>query len=132
MFGFIAVSDKYGLLTDGVSHLFEPDFAYVPLFNHEWCDPINMHNGEYIYLGNPSSRHSVAFSSSIEISMEIYVTDMEKNACFELCSRKFKLDLLNIWGKDAGNQCCCIDIKGEDGNTEMHFMLIKDAVDAAV
>ncbi|GJW76710.1 hypothetical protein Tco_0138392 [Tanacetum coccineum] len=101
MFGFIAVSDKYGLLTDGVSHLFEPDFAYVPLFNHEWCDPINMHNGEYIYLGNPSSRHSVAFSSSIEISMEIYVTDMEKNAC-------------------------------EDGNTEMHFMLIKDAVDAAV
>nr|GEY20854.1 arginine--tRNA ligase, chloroplastic/mitochondrial [Tanacetum cinerariifolium] len=130
MFGFIAVSDKYGLLSDGVSHLFEPDFAYVPLFNHEWCHPINMHNGEYIYLGNPSSRHSVAFSSSIEISMEIYVTT-EKNA-FELYSGKFKLDLLNIWGKNLGNECRCIKVEGEDGFIEMYYMLIKDAVDAAV
>nr|GEX34280.1 arginine--tRNA ligase, chloroplastic/mitochondrial [Tanacetum cinerariifolium] len=132
MFGLIAVSDKYGLLSDGVSHLFEPDFAYVPLFDHEWCHPINMHNSEYIYLGNPNYRHSVAFSSSIEISMDIYVTTEKKNACFELCSRKFKLDLLNIWDKNSGNQCCSIDIKGRDGITQMNLMLIKNAIDATL
>ncbi|GJX50870.1 arginine--tRNA ligase, chloroplastic/mitochondrial [Tanacetum coccineum] len=60
MFGFIAISDKYGSIPDGGSHIFEPDFAYVPLFDHEWCHPIDMHNREYICLGNPSSPNSVA------------------------------------------------------------------------
>lgn len=131
MFGFIAISDKYGLIPDGGSHLVEPDFAYVPLFDHEWCDPINMHDGEYICIGNTSSPNSVAFSSSVEIIMEINVTT-EKKECFELCSSKFKLDLLNIWGKNLDNKCCCIEVKGKDGFTEMYYMLIKDAVDAAV
>ncbi|GKC88276.1 hypothetical protein Tco_1148925, partial [Tanacetum coccineum] len=62
MFGFIAISDKYGLIPDEGSHLLESDFAYVHLFDHEWYHPINMHDGENICLGNPSSPSSVAFS----------------------------------------------------------------------
>ncbi|GJX73149.1 hypothetical protein Tco_0311744 [Tanacetum coccineum] len=43
LFGLIAVSDKYGLLPDGGCHLSEPDFAYVPLFDVDCCDAIDMH-----------------------------------------------------------------------------------------
>ncbi|GJV45842.1 arginine--tRNA ligase, chloroplastic/mitochondrial [Tanacetum coccineum] len=132
MFGFIAVSDKYGSIPDGGSHIFEPDFAYVPLFDHEWFHPIDMHNREYICLGNPSSPNSVAFSSSIEINMEIYVTDEEKKACFEVGYTKVELDLLNIWSRNLGSKCGLVKAKGEDGFTEVYYMLIKDAVDAAV
>ncbi|GKD84309.1 hypothetical protein Tco_1355463, partial [Tanacetum coccineum] len=132
MFGFIAVSEKYGSIPHGGSHIFEPDFAYVPLFDHEWCNPIDMHNREYICLGNPSSPNSVAFSSSIEINIEIYVTDKEKKTCFEVGCTKMELDLSNIWGKNLGNECGLLKAKGEDGFTEMYYMLIKDAVDAAV
>ena len=79
----------------------------------------------------PSSSNSVAFSSSIEIIMEIYVTT-EKKTSFELFRSRFKLNLLNIWGNNLGNQCCGIDFKGEDVFTHMHFMLIKDVVVATV
>ncbi|GJU24678.1 hypothetical protein Tco_1163299 [Tanacetum coccineum] len=132
MFGLISISDKYGSIPDGGSHIFEPDFAYVNLFDHEWCNPIDMHNGEYICLGNPSSPNSVAFSSSIEINMEIYVTDEEKKTCFEVGYTKVELDLLNIWSRNLGSKCGLVKAKGEDGYTEMYYMLIKDAVDARV
>lgn len=131
MFGFIAVSDKYGSIPDGGSHIFEPDFAYVPLFDHEWCDPIDMHNREYVCLGDPSSPNSVAFSSFIEIIMEIYVT-VEKKACFEVCCTKLELDLLKIWGRNVSTECGRLEAKGKDGYVEMYYMLIKDAVDAAL
>lgn len=132
MFGLISVSDNYGLLSDGVCHLFEPDFAYVPLFNHEWCHSINMRNNGFVYLGNPRYRHAVAFSSSIEVRMEIYVTTDNMDECYELCNRKFKLDLLNIWGQNSRSKCGCFDVNGEDGVTRMHYILLKDAVDAAL
>ncbi|GJU48959.1 arginine--tRNA ligase, chloroplastic/mitochondrial [Tanacetum coccineum] len=132
MFGSISISDKYGSIPDGGSHIFEPDFAYVPLFDHEWFHSIDMHNREYICLGNPSSPNSVAFSSSVEINMEIYVTDKEKKACFEVGCTKMELDLLDIWSRNLGSKCGLVTAKGEDGYTEMYYMLIKDAVDARV
>ncbi|PWA59642.1 arginine--tRNA ligase, chloroplastic/mitochondrial [Artemisia annua] len=132
MFGLISVSDKYGLRSHGGAHLFEPDFPYVPLFNVEWCDPINIHHAEVVYLENPSSHLSVPFSSSIEIRMELYVTTEKKDGCFQLCNRKFKMDLKDIWGEKLYSKCGRLNVKGKDGRILMHYILLKDAVDTAL
>ncbi|GJY03311.1 arginine--tRNA ligase, chloroplastic/mitochondrial [Tanacetum coccineum] len=133
MFGLISVSDKYGSRSDGGSHLFEPDFPYVHLFNFEWCDPIKMRNGGTVHLGNPSSHHSVPFSTSIEIRFELYVTSEKKDACFQLSNRKFKKKLSDIWDdKSKNSKCGSYNVKGEDGRTRMHYILIKDAIDTSM
>nr|GEY88339.1 arginine--tRNA ligase, chloroplastic/mitochondrial [Tanacetum cinerariifolium] len=132
MFGFISISDKYGSIPNGGSHIFEPDFVYVPIFDHEWCNPIDMHNRKYICLGNPSSPNSVAFSSSVKINMEIYVTDEEKKACYEIFRTKVEVDLSNIWSRNLGSKCSLVKAKGGDAYTQMYYTLIKDAVDVVV
>lgn len=132
MFGLISISDKYGSRSGGGSHLFEPDYPYVHLFNHEWCDPINMRNGRVIYLGNPSSHGSVPFSTSIEIRMELYVTTERKESCFQLYNRKFKMNLSDIWDDKSNSKCGRYNVKGEDGKIRMHYILIKEAVDTAM
>nr|GEZ04851.1 arginine--tRNA ligase, chloroplastic/mitochondrial [Tanacetum cinerariifolium] len=132
MFGLISVSDKYGSRSDGGSHLYEPDFPYVHLFNFEWCDPIKMRNGGTVHLGNPSSHHSVPFTTSIEIRFELYVTSEKKDACFQLSDGKFKKKLLDIWDDKSNSKCGSYNVKGEDGRTRMHYILIKDAVDTSM
>ncbi|GKA90754.1 arginine--tRNA ligase, chloroplastic/mitochondrial [Tanacetum coccineum] len=129
LFGLISVSDQYGVFSDGGPQLLEPDFANVSLFNHDWCNPINMRNEGVVYLGNPSSCHSVPFSSSIEIRMELYVTTEKKDGCFQLYNREFKLDLSTFWEEKSGSKCSCLDVNGEDGITQMRCILLKDAVD---
>ncbi|KAL6558655.1 hypothetical protein OROMI_019005 [Orobanche minor] len=132
MFGLISISDKYGSRSGGGSHLFEPDYPYVHLFNYEWCDPINMRNGRVVYLGNPSSHRSVPFSSSIEIRMELYVTTDIKESCFQLYNSKFKMNLSDIWDDKSNSKCGHYNVKGEDGKIRMHYILIKEAVDTAM
>ena len=93
LFGLIAIADKYAILSDVASHYGEPDLAYVPLFDLDWHHPMNMRSREIMSLGYPNSRHSVPFSSSIEIRMELYVTTKMKEACFQLCSQKTTIEL---------------------------------------
>nr|GEV08369.1 arginine--tRNA ligase, chloroplastic/mitochondrial [Tanacetum cinerariifolium] len=95
----------------GGTHLFEPDFPYVALFNHEWSDPINIHQAVDVCLGNPSSHLSVPFSSSIQIYMELYVTTKDKDDCFQLCNHKFKLDLTNFWDEKSYSRCGILMLK---------------------
>ncbi|GJV18776.1 arginine--tRNA ligase, chloroplastic/mitochondrial [Tanacetum coccineum] len=132
MFGLISVSDKYGLRSDVGTHLFEPDFPYVAFFNHEWCDPIKIHQNEVVYLGNPTYYLSVPFSSSIQIRIELYVTTEKKDDCYQLCNLKFKLDLKKIWDEKSYSKCDRLNIKGEDGRTMMYCILLKDAVDVDI
>ncbi|PWA48188.1 Aminoacyl-tRNA synthetase, class 1a, anticodon-binding [Artemisia annua] len=131
LFGLISVADKYALVSDGESHFFEPDFAHVPLFNHKWSDPINMTDSGLVYVGNPRFRHSVSFSSSIEIRMELYVAKNE-NALYQLCNHKIEIDLSDFWAKKADGACGILAVGGEDGSTYMHYILLKDAIDAAL
>ncbi|GJY95034.1 G-type lectin S-receptor-like serine/threonine-protein kinase B120 [Tanacetum coccineum] len=131
LFGIISISDKYGLLSDGGSYFFQPDFAHVPLFNHDWCNPINMINDVLVYLGNPSSHHSVLICSSIEIRMELYVTK-KKNACYHLCNHKIEIDLSAFWDKKSDGKCGHLSVVGEDGSTHMYYMVLKDAVDTTL
>nr|GEZ55287.1 arginine--tRNA ligase, chloroplastic/mitochondrial [Tanacetum cinerariifolium] len=82
--GLISASDKHGLLSDGGSHFFEPDFAHVPLFNYDFHEPIKMINGYLVYLCHSISGHSIpftSFSSFIELYMELYVT--KKKECHQ-------------------------------------------------
>ncbi|GKB39533.1 hypothetical protein Tco_0884475 [Tanacetum coccineum] len=129
LFGIIAVSDKYGLLSDGAYHLCEADFAYVPLFDLDWRHSKYILNGGDLFLGNPSSHHSVPFSSSIELRMELYVTTNMKDGCFQLCSHKSVIQLSDFWKKKSDSMCAYLDAKGEGGSTRLHYILLKDAVD---
>ncbi|PWA54176.1 arginyl-tRNA synthetase, class Ic [Artemisia annua] len=132
VFGLISVADKYGLLSsDQGLHFFEPEVAHVPLFYHDWCNPVKMIDWGLIYLGNPGSSHSVPFTSSIEFRMELYVTK-KKNASYQLCNHKIELDLSNFWGEKSDSACGVLTVEGEDGPTYMFYVLLKDAVDAAL
>ncbi|PWA55031.1 arginine--tRNA ligase, chloroplastic/mitochondrial [Artemisia annua] len=131
LFGLISVSDKYGLRANGGCHLFEADFPYVSLFNLEWCDPINIRHAEVVYLGNPSC-HSVPFSSSMKIHMELYVTTESRDDCFQLCKRNKKMDLKSFWGEKSNSKCGRINVKGQDGRAMVHYILLKDAIDIAL
>lgn len=132
LFGLISVSDKYGLRSNGGCHLFEPDFPYVSLFNFEWSDPINIRHAQVVYLDNPSC-HSVPFSSSMKIHTELYVTTESRTDCFQLCKRRNKkMDLKSFWREKSYSKCGRLNVKGEDGRTMVHYILLKDAVDVAV
>ncbi|GJW33410.1 hypothetical protein Tco_0053442 [Tanacetum coccineum] len=132
LFGIIAVSDKYGLLSDGAYHFCEPDFAYVPIFDLDWRHPIHVLSGGYLDLANPSTRHSVPFSSSIELRMELYVTTNRKDGCFLLCSHKSVIQLSDFWKKKSDSMCGYLYAKGEGGSTRLHYILIKDAIDTSL
>ena len=127
LFGLISVSHKYGLPSDGGSHFFEPDFAHVPLFNREWCNPVNQTDYGFVYVGHPS----VSFSSSVEIRMELYV-NKNKNACYQLCNHKIEIDLLDFWDDKSDSACGALRFEGEDGSTYLFYILLKDAIDVAL
>ncbi|PWA81483.1 basic region/leucine zipper transcription factor 68 [Artemisia annua] len=132
LFGFIAISDKYGILSDGASHLCNPDFGYVSFFDLDWRHPVNMRSCGIINLGNPNSQHSVPFSSSIEIRMELYVTTKMREACFELCSHRATIELSDFWKTKSDSMCAYLDVKGEGGSTQLHYLLLKDAIDTVL
>ncbi|GJU48297.1 arginine--tRNA ligase, chloroplastic/mitochondrial, partial [Tanacetum coccineum] len=103
MFGHVSVFDTYGLVSDSWWPSYEPDSGHISLFDRDWCNSIDVINYELLYLGNPGSRHSVPFSSSMEISME-----------------------------DISSTCGAISAVSEDGHIVLHYILLKDAVDAAI
>ncbi|PWA93444.1 thiolase-like protein [Artemisia annua] len=136
LFGLIAVSDNCGLLSDdGGFFLSEPDFAYVTLFNREWCNSIEMTDCELIYLGNPSCRHSAPFSSSIDIHMRLFVTatnKKKKDRCFQLCNKVIEIDTSDFWAEKSDAGCGYRAVKGVDGVTDLHYILLKNAVDSVM
>ncbi|GJR70009.1 hypothetical protein Tco_0016074, partial [Tanacetum coccineum] len=131
VFGVISVSDKHGLVSDGGSHFFEPDFAHVSLFSHKWCDPIIPDDSGLVYLGNSNSGRSVLFSSSIEVRMELYVAK-DEDACYQVCNHKIEIDLSDFCDKKSESACGDLTISGEEGSTHLFYILLKDAIDASL
>nr|GFC26689.1 arginine--tRNA ligase, chloroplastic/mitochondrial [Tanacetum cinerariifolium] len=84
MFGHVS----YGLLSDSWWPSYEPDCGHISLFDHDWCNSIDVINYELLYLGYPGSRHSVPFSSSMEISMELIITTEMKDNLLLLCKHQ--------------------------------------------
>ncbi|GJU81352.1 arginine--tRNA ligase, chloroplastic/mitochondrial [Tanacetum coccineum] len=132
LFGLISVSDKNGLLPDAGCHLSDPDESYVPLFNVDWSKPHNMRNFGVVFLGDPSSRCPIPFSSTIGIRIELNVGTEKNDACYHLCNTKFEIDLTDFWAKKLNSKCGHLSVNGEDGVTNMYYVLLKDAVDAVL
>ena len=132
LFGLISVSDKDGLLLDAGSHISEPDFGYVPLFNVDWSDSTNLLNGAVVYLEDPRFHRSVPFSSSIDIRIELNVISENKDACFPICNTKFEIDVSEFWAKKLDCKCGRLSVNGENAITSMYYMLVRDAIDTVV
>ncbi|GKA13864.1 hypothetical protein Tco_0693510 [Tanacetum coccineum] len=132
LLGQISVSDNIGLLSDAWVQTYEPECGLVELFNRDWCDSEDMVNFGYLYFGNISSHQSIPFSSYMEIFMKLFVTNDEKDAVFQLCDHESDISFSNFWEKDKDSTCCAIKVAGEDGYVMMHYILLKDAVDAAI
>ncbi|PWA48793.1 arginine--tRNA ligase, chloroplastic/mitochondrial [Artemisia annua] len=132
LFGLISVSDKDGLLLDAGSHISEPDFGYIPIFNVDWSDSTNMRNGAVVYLEDPSFHRLVPFSSSIDIRIELNVISEDKDACFPMCNTKFELDVSEFWAKKLDSKCGRLSINGENAITSMYYILLRDAIDTVV
>ncbi|GKB04019.1 arginine--tRNA ligase, chloroplastic/mitochondrial [Tanacetum coccineum] len=132
LFGLISVSDKNGLLPDAGCHFSEPDESYVPLFNVDWSKPHNMCNSGIVSLGDPSSSCPIPFSSRIGIRMELNASTEKNDACFHLCNTKFEIDLKEYWAKNLDSKCGHLSVNGEDGVTNMYYILLKDAVDTVL
>nr|GEW86296.1 arginine--tRNA ligase, chloroplastic/mitochondrial [Tanacetum cinerariifolium] len=131
LLGQISVSDNIGLLSDAWVETFEPECGLVHLFNRDWCDSEDMVNFGCLYFGNISSGQSIPFSSYLEICMKLYVTN-EKDAVFQLCDHESDIRFSEFWKEDIDSTCCAIKVAGEDGHVMMHYILLKDAVDAAI
>lgn len=139
LFGLISVyhqmeyslggDNKHGLPSNGGSHFFEQDFAYVPLFDHDWINPVDMTDGQLVYFQSPAVRLS-SFSSFISVQMELYVT--KKNECHQVCNQNKVIDLSGFWGKKLDGECGCLSVNVEQGSTRMYYILLKDAVDTAL
>ncbi|PWA72305.1 arginine--tRNA ligase, cytoplasmic [Artemisia annua] len=131
LLGHISVSDNIGLLSDAWVETFEPECGLVTIFNRDWCDSEDIINYGYLYFGNICSRQSIPFSNYMEICMKLYVTN-EKDVVYQLCDHESDISFSKFWGKDIDSTCCAIRVRGEDGYVMMHYILLKDAVDAAI
>lgn len=126
LFGLISVSDK---IVPSWSHFFETDVTHVPLFNHDWRNPIKNLDSNCVYLGNPGSGYSVSFSYFIEICAELYVTN--KNECYQLCNHKKEIDLSSFWENSDG-VCGQLTVNAKHGYATMYYILLKDAIDTTL
>ncbi|GKD56643.1 hypothetical protein Tco_1290030 [Tanacetum coccineum] len=93
MFGYLIVSDEYGMRPDGWEPIYKPDCGYVSLFNWDWCDAKDMINHGLVYPRNPSSHHTVPLSPSFSIRTELFVETEEKDSFFQLGYKGSELDL---------------------------------------
>lgn len=134
MSGCISVADTYGLLPDGWSRLFAGDIGHVAYFSRHWSDPLRISNEDFQFFGNPSSQHAVAFSSSLEIHVGLTITTKKKkdckDACYHIYSEQDKL--LSFWKEDKKSKCDTLSYNSKDEIFEIHYILLKDAVDTAI
>nr|GEX89712.1 arginine--tRNA ligase, chloroplastic/mitochondrial [Tanacetum cinerariifolium] len=100
LFGVIAVSNKYGLLSDGASHLCEPDFAYVPLFVLDWRHAINMCSGGVLFLGEGgiARLHYILLKDAVDAVLKKMVEATSK------FHNLLKIGIL-VWGKLIQKLC---------------------------
>nr|GFB37272.1 arginine--tRNA ligase, chloroplastic/mitochondrial [Tanacetum cinerariifolium] len=69
LFGYITVSDTCGLLSDGFCFLDKNGCGHVAHFLHDFDNSVGIRDTCFLSLGNPGSRHAVAFSDSITIGI---------------------------------------------------------------
>nr|GEW16249.1 arginine-tRNA ligase [Tanacetum cinerariifolium] len=128
------VSDAYGIVPDGWVELFGDDIGHVYYYSRPWCDSLRIKNDSFIWFGNPSSRHAVAFSSSIEIDIGLKIITKEeedcKDACYEIYIESERK--LSFWEEDNKTKRDTLSYESEDGLLQIHYILLRDAVDTTM
>ncbi|PWA68501.1 arginine--tRNA ligase, chloroplastic/mitochondrial [Artemisia annua] len=132
LFGLITISDTYGVLYDGWGLPAAPDLGAVALFDCNWDDQIDVTNHERLYLGDPSSSHLIPLSSYMEISFELYATTVRNDSLFVLSQRDFETKFAYFWKMEAETNCDMECIHGMDGDVEIYYVLLKDAIDCTI
>ncbi|GJX88599.1 arginine--tRNA ligase, chloroplastic/mitochondrial, partial [Tanacetum coccineum] len=133
MFGYLIVSDEYGMRPDGWEPIYKPDCGYVSLFNWDWCDAKDMINHGLVYPRNPSSHHTVPLSPSFSIRTELFVETEEKDSFFQLGYKGSELDFSKFEEKNAADGACrMLILEGKDLVARLYYILLKDAVDTCL
>ena len=133
LFGDIMISDSLGLVPDGWGQIDKPGPGRVTLFDRHWFHAIDITNPGRLTIGNPRSGRSVPFASSMEIGMTLYATTESEDEIFEVCAHHSNdFGFKNFWNMDSKSSCQYIEVGGADGFARMHYILLKDAVDASI
>nr|GFA41751.1 arginine--tRNA ligase, chloroplastic/mitochondrial [Tanacetum cinerariifolium] len=104
----------------------------------DWHNSIGIKDSFFLSLGDPASRHSVAFSSSsIEIGVHLWVTskndkENDKEVCYQLCDVKRGIELRGFWCGDRILERSAFDAVGVNGSASIYFFLLKEAVDTCI
>ncbi|GKA46197.1 hypothetical protein Tco_0738993 [Tanacetum coccineum] len=130
LFGLIQVSDYYGLLPDGSGKQLNRGTRCVSLLSRHWRDSIEIRNNGRLEIGNPS--YSVPFSSYMKIGIVLYATTKNKDDFFEVCNHWSYLNFSPFLEKDSESSCESLVVGGDYGHTRMHYILLRDAVDATI
>ncbi|GJS43105.1 hypothetical protein Tco_0568148, partial [Tanacetum coccineum] len=131
IFGTISVVDIYRS-ADGWVMFDEQDDCHVSYFNREWHHPVDMYNGSYIPLENPSCVHSIPFSSSIKVSVLVKATSEKKDQTYLICNCKTTTDLSEFWAGHSNTKCGTLRFEGKDGRILLDYVVLKDAVDTTM
>ncbi|GKC84030.1 hypothetical protein Tco_1139747 [Tanacetum coccineum] len=64
--------------------------------------------------------------------MRLFVTTENKDTCFFICNQLDELDISVCWDEKSHSGCGFLSVKGEDGITHLHYILLKDAADTTL
>ncbi|GKC62150.1 hypothetical protein Tco_1089748 [Tanacetum coccineum] len=132
VFGIVSLIDTDGLLSDQRLPLNKNDHGHVSYFYHDWDDAVGIGNNAYINFGNPSPPYSPPFSSVIELYVRLYATTLEKDKCFQICKRKFPIDLSKFWADKRDYKRGTLNYEGKDGRILIDYIMLRDAVDTTM
>nr|GEX15712.1 arginine--tRNA ligase, chloroplastic/mitochondrial [Tanacetum cinerariifolium] len=138
LFGNISVSDTFGLRSDTWCDVDRNGCGHVAYFDGDWHNSIGIKDSSFLSLGDPASRHSVAFSSSsIEIGVHLWVTskndkENDKEVCYQLCDVNRGIELRGFWCGDRTLERSAFDAVVVNGSVSIYYFLMKEAVDTYI
>ncbi|GJU61154.1 putative reverse transcriptase domain-containing protein [Tanacetum coccineum] len=132
IFGTVSVIDTYGTRADGWTMSDKKDCCFVSYFNREWHEPLSTFNGSCIPFGDPSCRHSVPVSSSIEFRVLIHASSKNKDQYYKICYCKHVQNLSKFWNGVPKGECGTLNFESDDGLVLLNYVILKEAVDASM
>ncbi|GKC17653.1 hypothetical protein Tco_1014435 [Tanacetum coccineum] len=108
------------------------DCCFVSYFNREWHEPLSTFNGSCIPFGDPSCRHSVPVSSSIEFRVLIHASSKNKDQYYKICYCKHVQNLSKFWNGVPKGECGTLNFESDDGLVLLNYVILKEAVDASM
>ncbi|GJW20263.1 arginine--tRNA ligase, chloroplastic/mitochondrial [Tanacetum coccineum] len=131
LFGSITISDTCGLLSHGLCKVDAKGCGHVAHFNHDFDNSVGIRDSCFLPFGNPGLHHSVAFSDSIKMGVHLSVTTKKKDACYQLCSCDYDIELGDFWDGTESVKRNTFSTRGINGCVSIFYIIIKDVVDTS-